>query len=1081
MALKLIDPVYSQMPFFQPNQVLTYGHLNDLAGYLYQQERYTRNKLMGTGIVCGLSFSWTAAGSNALVLIDEGCAITSAGYLIVFKQPVKGGAVVPFSHKRVFSRLKDVDPFKDVPNIANVTAYELITQDEFDSETIAVKSVLSNTDKNAMVLMMLFDLQALNVAKCLDESCDDKGKLYDFTPRPILVPASVADAILDAVSSKPYATEAGRGHKGRDSVLHQHNYLYLKSLFRVGNLQEVDTPSELADIFKYPCEDDVLTAYKQTIDNVISKFPWIFSTQVDCMKGEVPLLATQSLGTIFFNKARAFRIAAANKNYVQYLYGHLRDVVDAFNEMLTSIFDLVGECGGNEATHPFHVLLGKPQTNDTLACYKEEKYNEQNFKYRSYFVPSPIVSGQFMLYEQTMNQFKRLVRIIANFNIDIADTTIKVIPGKDYESELGERVIPYFYANSAIESLRRVWNYGLTKRNKLSLIRGYQLPIITEDLMKFDTARGKFFRIEGHIGKVGAVAKSEIDALRNLYNLPFSVSTVSVQQGTTTTTCSFPDLEEEYSYYTDRASGYLREVLYWMDGVREMLDDVDSAQAFLKYYDQVLTSIKEMQEYLKEKCIDKFNYNGYKKSYVSIWNVLFEIYYTAQKENISSALQSFNASVNLVSIIFFSPIYKIWYMYKYRMAVINEGEVTSLKLLAKSVPGAEHIAGVMRGETFLMVTDQAQGGKVIADFSLPAMPNGNCDCNAAPCDGTKSAAVSPLQKPIIMVVDYSSTAEVDLPRTKAVFNAEEGTYELEMDSMGFYKGGSSITQKVKIFDSKEKEFLKLKGTWNNEKLLLSCAGGAINDGAYILSYEMSGGFDEHKVRGVIYLFVRGKAKVSGGSYSVTHTVTSSYTAYYPYEKETVSKVEMKFAGDVKKRTIGNAEYEVFTTPLGNEVGITKGGGKAFMKMITTKQPGAETVPVILKMDGASVQEDVVINVVSRSGKLDNDTFAGVIKDDKGNVMRDVRVTNGKDEVITDAEGRFEMAGLKAGELLTVEKAGYKAYNVQVSNGMRSEISMRKDNSTVAIPGMERIKLPDFGSLAKGFNTVNIDIKTNEKK
>src|SRR5450759_2210812 len=101
MALKLMDPVYNLLPFFQPNQVLTYSHLNNLAAYLYQQERYTRNKLIGSGIVCGLSFTWKAVTANAEVIIDDGCAITSAGYLIVFKQPVNlAGATIPYTHRR---------------------------------------------------------------------------------------------------------------------------------------------------------------------------------------------------------------------------------------------------------------------------------------------------------------------------------------------------------------------------------------------------------------------------------------------------------------------------------------------------------------------------------------------------------------------------------------------------------------------------------------------------------------------------------------------------------------------------------------------------------------------------------------------------------------------------------------------------------------------------------------------------------------------------------------------------------------------------------------------------------------------
>ena len=39
---------------FEPDQVLTNDHLNELFDYLDVQERLTRNKLIGIGIVCGL-------------------------------------------------------------------------------------------------------------------------------------------------------------------------------------------------------------------------------------------------------------------------------------------------------------------------------------------------------------------------------------------------------------------------------------------------------------------------------------------------------------------------------------------------------------------------------------------------------------------------------------------------------------------------------------------------------------------------------------------------------------------------------------------------------------------------------------------------------------------------------------------------------------------------------------------------------------------------------------------------------------------------------------------------------------------
>jgi hypothetical protein len=1075
MALKLIDPVYSQMPFFQPNQVLTYNHLNDLAGYLYQQERYTRNKLMGSGIVCGLSFSWTDGASNATVLIDEGCAITSAGYLIVFKQPQKNGAPVAYTRKRVFERLKDIPPFNDVANIASSTVYELITQDEYDSETLAAKSVLANNDKNGMVLIMLFDLQALNVAKCLDESCDDKGKVYDFTPRPLLVPIGVINSIVDAASSKLYYTEPGRGHKAKDSILFEHNYLYVKSLFREANLQEVDSVSELADIFKYPCQDDVLNAYKQTIDNLLSKFPWIFNTQTECMKAEIPALSGQTLGTLFMSKVKTFRDNAANKNYVQYAYDFLRDVMDAYNEMLDSVSDLVSECGGNEHLHPFHVMLGKPQSYDTLACYHEEKYSEQQFKYRHSFVPSPIVCGQYMLYEKVLHQFKRLVRIIANFNVNQSDTTIKIISGKDYEAPIGERVIPYFYTNTAIDSLKRVWNYSLTRRNKASLLKGYQLSLTQELLLQLDTARSNFFRIEGHIGKTGSTAKTEIEALRKAYNLPFNISTVSIQQETKSQTCSFPDLEEEYSFYRDRAMGYLKEVMRWLDEMRDLIKQGKNTKAIVPYYELIAKAIKKMMAILDTPCLDKFDYAAYKEAYVAIWNVIFEIYYVAQKEDMASAVQALNTSINIMNVLFFQPIYKIWFMYQYRMAMLTEGHIISLKLLAAKSPGAEHLAGVRRGETFLMVTDQAQGGKVVADFSLPGQDDCDCNCQADLCDGTRKAIVSPLQKPIIMVVDYESEKVFDPGKTKAVYDEDSDAYYLELDAMGFYKGGSTIAHKVTIFDQNKKEYKKLTAQWEGEKLTLMCKNKAISDGAYALYYELKGNFEEHSVTGIIYLFVRGRVKVAGGTYTVAKENVRTYLAYYPYDKAAAKRVTMKFEDPFESRMIGSKSYMVLRTQNGNEIGIADEGGKAYLKMITANTTGIEYIPVIVSMEGAAVRTEVVLNVVDTREQYMKKAVEGKVYDDQGAPLKDARVSYGDNEVITDAEGNYKINDLKAGDVITIEKGGYKVSNLQVNNKMETQIRLRKDN-TINIPGLENIKLPDFGSLVKGFNAGNTDIK-----
>ena len=65
-------------PVFEADQVLSNGHLNNLVNYLEQQERLTRIKLLGRGIVCGLEINTT----NTAIAISKGCGLTSQGYLM---------------------------------------------------------------------------------------------------------------------------------------------------------------------------------------------------------------------------------------------------------------------------------------------------------------------------------------------------------------------------------------------------------------------------------------------------------------------------------------------------------------------------------------------------------------------------------------------------------------------------------------------------------------------------------------------------------------------------------------------------------------------------------------------------------------------------------------------------------------------------------------------------------------------------------------------------------------------------------------------------------------------------------------
>lgn len=1094
MSLKLIDPINS-MPLFQANQVLTYNHLNDLAAYLYQQERYTRNKLIGSGIVCGLSFKWKTVAPNAEVVIDEGCAITSAGYLIVFTQPVDiNGAILPYTCKRNFTTLKDVAPFKNVAGIANKKVYELLTLDEYNAETEIPKSFLSVNDINNNVLILLFDIEALNIAKCLDESCDDKGKLYQYTPRPLLVPKDVIDN-----ANVLGLTEEGRGWKETEKTFST-TYLGVPNLFLdpAIKINNISSNADLQKLFLNACQvNNYVNTVKNKLNNIIAAYPWVLQKQLECMKAEVAGLSTNpvNLGDIFQQQVNTFKASALANTYSEYLYDYIRDVADCYNDLYSLVADLIGECGGDENRYPFHVLLGLPQTNDTLSCYEELKFTEQNYKYRSYFIPSPIADTQFNLYERVQHTLKRLVRVVAYFKVDVELTTIKVIPDKDYDTSLAIRAIPYYYDSAKFLDIFRVWNYDSTRHNKLSNPRGYHgsPPQTQTDLLRNDTRKINFYRIEGHIGKTVTAAQNDINDIRDTYNLPFNVTSVFIQSKTNTLQCAFADLEAEYNYYKDRVLGYLREIERWIDGFIILIQDLikkdpkNDTPELKEFYD-ALKKLREiifsMQKILEAPCIESFKYDDFKKMYASIYETALDVYMYIIGDDTSNLSEAFNSLSNILNIIFFRPIYKIWYMYQYRVASLKLTEASSLQLLAGNAPGLEHLAGVRRGETFLLVSDADNKDIVVADFNMPFAANSCCDCKEEPCDGKNRSLVSPLQKPVIMVVDYSYIEENALFKTKAFLDANKEFYVLELDSMGFYKADSDIAEEIKIFievEDDEKEFDNLIGTWENEKMVLRYKINSQYQGIFKLNYILKGDFDEGYAQGIIYLIVMGRKTDVGGNYNVALGDQGSYY-YYPYDKRTIAKdkVAMQFDGATAQRVIGNDKVNVYTSPNGNEYLIDKDtDGYPYIQALNIKTPGIENIPFTLTETGNISKGITKMNVINKDDKLQTDTVAGVIKTPDGQPLKDARLTttSGK-KVITNEKGEYSFAGLKTGDIITVEKQGFKAADIQVNSQAGGDLQMEKA-PLINISGLQKIDLS--GKLNELAANLNISTLKNFMK
>ena len=219
------------------------------------------------------------------------------------------------------------------------------------------------------------------------------------------------------------------------------------------------------------------------------------------------------------------------------------------------------------------------------------------------------------------------------------------------------------------------------------------------------------------------------------------------------------------------------------------------------------------------------------------------------------------------------------------------------------------------------------------------------------------------------------------------------------------------------------------------------------------------------------VFINKVSAFNVGSFNIT--TTGAAKTIYPYDKEAMKKVkpEMKFSGETKTRTVGGERVKVYTSPTGNEFGIYKDrSGYAYIKVINAKSPGVEEVPLTFDNDGALTKNSVVINVIDKKDKVTSDVVTGIVTDEKGQPMKDVKLrTSSEKEVVTNEKGEYTFSGLKAGEIITVERKGYKTANLQVNSRLNSEVKLEKA-PLVNMKGFENVKLPfDLGSITEGIN------------
>lgn len=650
-----LDNVTTQYRKFNDNQALTEGQLNEFIDYFEDQDRLSRTRLSGVGVVCGFQSEYieleilpTLAEKTArsvdrdleipfdTIAITQGAGVTTDGDLITLRQveDKKSEAVIDFQAKnyRYYRNYVDVAEYEHFRiGGQQIPLLELFTTQEYKQllreganagdfkKVVDIRSSLS--DK---IVILYLESYSNDETPCKDADCDNNGA------------EQVSDLKVLLADSASVSELIARGD-AKDTIYKQHD-VYEKLFDSLPNIE---------------AKRVILDTLVKTAPLLKTKFKGAISTVAELSEGFTSIAGTFNInmnlgGQTLFDKLNPLLSGTSPglEDY-QYRYDLLKDLMDTYNEIKGLILHLNVECCPDIASFPKHLLLGHVGAKQELGEYTP---------FRHGFYNSPVTTHDDENYERVIMLANRFVQKVNGFQSYIG--RIKITPS-NLNVRLGHKAIPYYY--NVDKSLLAQWNFEKTKTDRSAYNLSYHTANLAgEDFIQnplnYNIDNNDFYRIEGHIGMPYKTALQNINDLKTQYGLAFDVIALVLDKG------------EKHGSEPP---------------VREKT-----------------VSIEELRKQLVSISTDVSNRTGNSQNTLLNISKLDE-----QLRLLNQAEFSKEGSPEGITVVKQDP----------KKDVVSE----LLSEFVERKPGLEHMAGVEPGGTFALIYNSESDNQVLADFSLP--------------------------------------------------------------------------------------------------------------------------------------------------------------------------------------------------------------------------------------------------------------------------------------------------------------------------------------------------------------------------
>lgn len=477
--------------YFNDDQVLTAGQLNQLIGHFDREDRLTRTRGLGIGIICGLE----VGGNGATIELSKGAAITSSGDLL---------------HVPADRSFTHFQPVQDENTIASEDGNMRVLKLGDETVPVPMMRLLEASQPGAFpladlgsrlsdyVVVLFIDSHLKEPENCTDTNCDNAG-------------ITQVNDLLVMLIPKQHLLRAENSPNLRRSLPKAFVHNVDLAGGTLNNVQELINRYETAVAASHD-------SISQALLQIEERFPSLLAAT---FSGDAPV-------GLWRRRLRDVSTRQNNTPQIQYVYAFFQDIADAVNELWDAIADIPGACMPAHDLFPKYIMAGEAF-----------KTSGQRFAdYRHYFMEAPILNRGERRNQLPSFLLRRIDYMFAGFTAvpQVANTVaaIRISPSRKTTAQLGLRAIPFYYNISQEAPLHHFWNYEKSGLGMEDTNHGYRMRELStldevQNPFRYTTHEHDFYRVEGLLGLNIEEVRDRLEQLRTEHNLGFKVETIQIE------------------------------------------------------------------------------------------------------------------------------------------------------------------------------------------------------------------------------------------------------------------------------------------------------------------------------------------------------------------------------------------------------------------------------------------------------------------------------------------------------------------------------------------------------------------------